>query len=196
MLGHVRLWMYKTFITIPKAVPIKLCDEMVKESPDYSEQLAGVMWKKEADLKKDRNSKIKWYPLEHWIVPKLCEVASQINKQDYGFDVTNLQCPQFTEYTKGQHYQWHRDIYPPEMDGPYPGLIRKLSMIVQLSNFEDYKGGILQIKNMDGKIEPIEGFKDKGDMIIFPSFYLHRIKAVTEGTRHSLVCWFMGPPFR
>ena len=49
---------------------------------------------------------------------------------------------------------------------------------------------------MDGKIEPIEGFKNKGDMIIFPSFYLHRIKAVTEGTRHSLVCWFMGPPFR
>ena len=69
-------------------------------------------------------------------------------------------------------------------------------MVVQLSNFEDYKGGILQIKNMDGKIEPIEGFKDKGDMIIFPSFYLHRIKAVTEGVRHSLVCWFMGPPFK
>ena len=48
--------MYKTFVTIPKAVPDKLCDEMVKESPKYDEQLAGVMWKKEADLKKDRNS--------------------------------------------------------------------------------------------------------------------------------------------
>ena len=188
--------MYKTFVTIPKAVPEKLCDEMIKESPDYSEQLAGVMWKKEADLKKDRNSNIKWYPLDHWIVPKLCEIAAEINKKDYMFDVTNLQCPQFTEYKKGQHYQWHRDIYPPEKDGPYPRLLRKLSMVVQLSNFEDYKGGILQIKNMDGKIEPIEGFRDKGDMIIFPSFYFHRIKAVTEGTRHSLVCWFMGPPFR
>ena len=49
--------MYKTFVTIPKAVPEKLCDEMTKESPNYSEQLAGVMWKKEADLKKDRNSR-------------------------------------------------------------------------------------------------------------------------------------------
>ena len=188
--------MYKTFVTIPKAVPEKLCDEMIKESPGYSEQLAGVMWKKVADLKKDRNSKVRFFPLDHWTVPKLCEVAAEINKQHYGFDISNLQCPQFTEYKKGQHYQWHRDIYPPEVDGPYPGLIRKLSMVVQLSNFEDYKGGILQIKNMDGKIEPIEGFKDKGDMIIFPSFYLHRIKAVTEGTRHSLVCWFMGPSFR
>ena len=188
--------MYKTFVTIPKAVPEKFCDEMVKESSTYTEHLAGVMWKKEADLKKDRNSKVRFFPLDHWIVPKLCEIASKINKQDYLFNVTNLQCPQFTEYIKGQHYQWHRDIYPPEVDGPYPGLIRKLSMIVNLSNFEDYKGGILQIKKMDGKIEPIEGFKDKGDMIIFPSFYLHRVKAVTEGKRHSLVCWFMGPPFQ
>ena len=32
--------------------------------------------------------------------------------------------------------------------------------------------------------------------ILFPSFYLHRVKAVTEGKRHSLVCWFMGPPFQ
>ena len=126
--------MYKTFVTIPKAVPEKLCDEMVKESSEYTEHLAGVMWKKEADLKKDRNSKVRWYPLDHWIVPKLCEIASDVNKQDYLFNVTNLQCPQFTEYTKGQHYQWHRDIYPPESDGPYPGLIRKLSMIVNLSD--------------------------------------------------------------
>ena len=125
--------MYKTFITIPKAVPEKLCDEMVKESSKYTEHLAGVMWKKEADLKKDRNSKVRWYPLDHWIVPKLCEIASEVNKQDYLFNVTNLQCPQFTEYTKGQHYQWHRDIYPPELDGPYPGLVRKISMIVNLS---------------------------------------------------------------
>jgi len=188
--------MYKTYLTLPEIVPAKLCDTMVEESPSYDEHLAGVMWKKEPDLKKDRNSKIRFYPIDHWVVPKLCEVAAEINKEYYGFDISNLQCPQFTEYKKGQHYQWHRDIHPPVPDGPYPGLIRKLSMCIQLSNFEDYKGGILQIKNTNGKIEPIEGFKNKGDVIVFPSFNLHRIKAVTEGTRHSLVCWFMGQPFR
>ena len=57
--------MYKTFVTITKAVTEKLCDEMVKESSEYTEHLAGVMWKKEADLKKDRNSKVRWYP---WII--------------------------------------------------------------------------------------------------------------------------------
>ena len=33
--------MYKTSVTIPKAVPEKLCDEMVKESSEYTEHLAG-----------------------------------------------------------------------------------------------------------------------------------------------------------
>ena len=39
------------------------------------------MWKKEADLKKDRNSKVRWYPLDHWIVPKLCDLANTVNEQ-------------------------------------------------------------------------------------------------------------------
>ena len=50
--------MYKTFVTIPRAVPDKLCDEMVKESSKYTEHLAGVMWKKEADLKKIGTQKL------------------------------------------------------------------------------------------------------------------------------------------
>ena len=188
--------MYKTFVTIPKAVPEKLCDEMVKESSEYTEHLAGVMWKKEADLKKDRNSKVRWYPLDHWIVPKLCEIASEVNKQDYLFNVTNLQCPQFTEYTKGQHYQWHRDICRAPEDGPYPGLVRKLSMCIQQSNFEDYKGGNFFIKDFNNKQHKPEEFKNKGDLLVFPSFLLHQVTEVKGGKRYSLVCWFMGPPFQ
>ena len=67
--------MYKTFVTIPKAVPDKLCDEMVKESPKYDEKLAGVMWKKEADLKKDRNSKVRCFPVTIQIVLSLCVLS-------------------------------------------------------------------------------------------------------------------------
>ena len=181
---------------MPKAVPENLCDAMVKESKEYDEHLAGVMWKKEADLKKDRNSNVRFYPLDHWVVPKLCEIASEVNKQYYNFEISNLQCPQFTEYKKGQHYKWHRDIYPPEPDGPYPGLIRKLSMCIQLSNFDKYKGGNLFIKDMDNKQHKPENFKDKGDLIIFPSFLLHQITEVKGGKRNSLVCWVMGQPFR
>ena len=188
--------MYKPYVVIPNVVPEKLCDEMVKESKHYSEQLAGVMWKDKPDLKKDRNSNIRFYPLDHWIVPKLCDLANTVNEEHYNFKVTNLQCPQFTEYKKGQHYKWHRDIYPPEKDGPYPGLVRKLSMCIQLSNFEDYKGGNFFIKDFNNKQHKPENFKNKGDLLVFPSFLLHQVTEVKGGKRYSLVCWFMGPPFQ
>jgi len=35
-----------------------------------------------------------------------------------------------------------------------------------------------------------------GSVIIFPSFVWHRVKPVTKGIRHSLVCWNLGYPFR
>ena len=56
---------------------------MVKESKHYSEQLAGVMWKDKPDLKKDINSNIRFYPLDHWIVPKLCDLANTVNDEHY-----------------------------------------------------------------------------------------------------------------
>ena len=71
--------MYKPYVVLPNVVPEKLCDEMVKESKHYDRQLAGVMWKDKPDLKKDRNSDIRFYPLDHWIVPKLCDLANTVN---------------------------------------------------------------------------------------------------------------------
>ena len=36
----------------------------------------------------------------------------------------------------------------------------------------------------------------RGTVIVFPSYKLHRVKPVTEGTRYSLVTWFCGESFR
>ena len=33
-----------------------------------------------------------------------------------------------------------------------------------------------------------------GSIIVFPSYMEHTIKPITEGTRYSLVIWFLGPP--
>ena len=32
--------------------------------------------------------------------------------------------------------------------------------------------------------------------IFFPSFLMHRVTPVKQGTRYSLVSWFLGPPFK
>jgi PKHD-type hydroxylase len=69
---------------------------------------------------------------------------------------------------------------------------RKLSMVIQLSE-PLYTGGTLDLEN-----DPLPPgvFARKGSAIFFPSFNWHRVTPVTAGVRYSLVCWFMGPPFR
>ena len=38
--------------------------------------------------------------------------------------------------------------------------------------------------------------KERGTVIAFPSYQLHRVTPVTAGIRKSLVAWVLGPDFR
>jgi PKHD-type hydroxylase len=71
--------------------------------------------------------------------------------------------------------------------------VRKLSLVIQLSDEEDYVGGNLELKF--GK-EPVILSKKRGTMLLFPYYVLHRVTPVTEGTRYSLVSWVTGPAFK
>ena len=72
--------------------------------------------------------------------------------------------------------------------------LRKLSVSIQLSDPASYEGGDLEI-NM-GSFSKTAA-RDKGALIIFPSYALHRVHPVTSGERHSLVAWIVGnAPFR
>ena len=63
---------------------------------------------------------------------------------------------------------------------------------------DDYEGGELEFKILTPmgteQISTVKG--KKGDVIVFPSYLLHRVKPVTKGTRYSVVAWFGGPPFK
>jgi PKHD-type hydroxylase len=67
--------------------------------------------------------------------------------------------------------------------------LRKISLVVQMSDPEDYEGGSLEL-NTGGPI--VEPTKTKGSVIIFPSYLLHRVTPVTSGLRKSLVLWAGG----
>ena len=56
-------------------------------------------------------------------------------------------------------------------------------------------------KYIDSKISELEtftnpSFRDKGAVVVFPSWVRHRVTPVTRGTRYSAVAWFNGPPLR
>ena len=78
-------------------------------------------------------------------------------------------------------------FYGAHMDEPYINSIRRdLSFTIFLNDPKDYKGGelILYIspERKQIKMKP-------GEMIIYPTKYLHEVKEVTEGERMVCVGW-------
>lgn len=124
----------------------------------------------------------------------LYQYAVESNKMAYGFDIKSVEDVQFTVYdgTENGFYDWHIDTWwgNPTMSD------RKISMTVQLSNREDYKGGDFEIKGIDFSPEDKIRVKNKGAIITFPSFLEHRVTPVTEGKRMSLVAWVQGDKFK
>jgi len=67
---------------------------------------------------------------------------------------------------------------------------RKLSMSVQLPDGMDYEGGDLEFLVFKEKAP-----RGQGDLIVFPSYLMHRVSALTRGTRFRRVSWVHGKPF-
>lgn len=123
-----------------------------------------------------------------WVFKKLADVASQLNAEHYRLDLTGFgEALQLTNYDQSENgmYGWHQD---------YGGKIsRKLSMSMQLTDPSRYEGGNLQVMTSG---EPINVRKQRGLIAIFPSYVLHQVTPVTQGSRQSLVAWISGPAFK
>ena len=138
-----------------------------------------------------RNSHVSWIrpsPETNWVFAKAQDVANQVNRDCYHMELAGFTEPlQIAEYGSDQYYDWHLDL------GNAGFSIRKLSFIVQLSDPANYEGGAVEILvNREAQAIP----KPQGTITFFPSYVLHRVCAVTQGTRHSLVGWIGGPHFR
>jgi len=125
-----------------------------------------------------------------WLWAKLGEIVRQLNERVFQFALTGFAEPfQYTVYRaeRGSHYQWHAD------HGAKTATPRKLSISVQLSDGGAYEGCDLQTRI--GK-EAIPTPRDRGTVIAFPSYVLHRVTPITAGTRKALVAWAVGPRFK
>ena len=133
-----------------------------------------------------------------WIFFRLNKIIEDINNQFYNFDINGYESFQYTVYhdhEKGR-YDFHMDTI---MGNNMPDDMyetRKLSMTFLLNEpGVDFEGGDFQINSgqeKDAETVPL----NKGRIIIFPSFMIHRVNPVTKGTRKSIVIWVVGPKFR
>lgn len=142
-----------------------------------------------------RVSKVSWIEYSNcpWLYDRLAYITRQINGQYYNFDLygfaENMQFTVYESNADGQgHYGWHIDKgYSPG------GAPRKLSMVLQLSDPDEYEGGDLELLYSK---QPVAMEKKKGRVYFFPSYTLHQVTPVTKGTRRTLVVWVAGPKFK
>jgi len=182
------------------ALSDKFCDEIVKYalSKKLEKGVVGDFTKDPTIDKnktpKERDSNVVWLK-ESWIYK---EILPFINKANYdagwNFHFDKIEQAQFTKYKLNQFYNWHTDMFPNSK------IKRKISVTCQLSDPNDYQGGELEFdfrnyepdKRKESNIYYDERLKNKGSVIVFPSFLWHRVKPVTKGTRYSLVLWCNG----
>ena len=138
-----------------------------------------------------RRSQVSWLRNNadtEWIFNVLGGVVSKLNAQHFCFDLTGFGEPlQLTNYDQSENgmYGWHQDYGS--------GVSRKLSMAVQLTDPSEYEGGNLQVMT---SANPQNVRKQRGLIAVFPSYILHQVTPVTQGSRQSLVAWVSGPTFR
>jgi PKHD-type hydroxylase len=168
-----------------------------------------------------RTSTVKWFTdetLPQNITQKIYDLTCQANDEtgwQHNFDYKEN--TQYTVYhaknekPKGDFYTWHTDAGPETYDN---GCIRKLSMTVQLSDPNDYEGGHFQWLEPQRQFDRMQidtgrpvidieqcicsapfSAKERGSVIVFPSFLYHQVTPVTRGTRKVLVNWYCGQPY-
>lgn len=142
-----------------------------------------------ADIRITQTAWIPPSPETKWIYDRMQAAIRTINDQVWQFAVSGFsEHFQYTVYhgSEGGHFDWHVD---------QGDLIksRKISLSLQLTDPSEYEGCELQL-NGGRQIQTAP--KERGMLIAFPSYVLHRVTPITRGTRKAVVVWTTGPRFR
>jgi PKHD-type hydroxylase len=180
--------MQQTWLVWKAALAPEICDYFIKTGLEAPAQEASIGFS--GDIHADesyRKSTIHWVN-DPIVSAVLHSYGLEANKV-WNFDISGgVKEVQFTEYGLNGKYDWHHDV-----DWRCQTHDRKLSVVVQLSS--DYEGGEFQFKSPADSL-PLDLFRPRGSILVFPSFFEHKVHPVTSGTRYSMVTWIQGPKYR
>ena len=117
----------------------------------------------------------------------------RLNADLFHFELTGLTTIQYTVYREQDagYFDWHNDYGRYRGDpGQEP---RKITLSLQLSDGASYEGCDLEVR----AAHPLDTApRERGTLMAFRAYALHRVTPVTRGVRRSLVIWAAGPEFR
>tara|TARA_R110000822_G_scaffold310134_1_gene441564 strand:- start:2761 stop:3354 length:594 start_codon:yes stop_codon:yes gene_type:complete len=190
-------WFYE------KKIPERICDEIIDFFKNKKKIKANIGGSDKV-VPEVRKSSVVFDGENLWIDALIDPFIAEANQlANWNFDIDYPETHQFTEYKKNQHYDWHTDSFDVPFDTPNHyknNKIRKLSMSLCLSDENTYAGGELLFSTTSNsnetKILNIKNMNKKGSLVVFPSHTWHKVTPITKGTRHSLVIWYLGNPYR
>ena len=191
-------WYFKS------VVPERICDDISKYGKQLQEQMAvtggygdskKLNKKQVTDLKKKRDSDIVWMN-DRWVYKEIQPYIHQANANaGWNFEWDWSESCQFTEYKKGQFYDWHCDSDD------------RKRIITAVYYFhkepKKYKGGEIELSKSpsafgkivdDNKDNVITIPPENNMMVIFAGNVSHRVKATESPKkfdlgRFSVNCW-------
>lgn len=190
---------YSSHVVKRGAFTLRQCDRIVALGDALAADVATLASDDPVDqgIRKSRVAWIEPGPQTDWLYDKLGEIAQRANRT-YGFELTGFgEDLQYTIYdTPGAFYTWHQDGLTADV------ATRKLALVLQLSEPDDYTGADLELFDAVADLSPDElaesnrSRRDRGTVVAFPAFEYHRVTPLVAGIRRSLVVWVSGPPFR
>lgn len=124
------------------------------------------------DKRKSKVAFTKLNSIDEKIFNKLQE---NFNIKGFNLKLSNYQ---FTEYKKGDYFNWHTDSSETMLKE------RFLTIAIQLS--DSYEGGEFDILVDNKEIEMQSGI---GNLFVFLSSSRHRVREIKNGVRYSIVNW-------
>ena len=192
---------WKSYIVVepePILTP-QQCQELIRLGQAEPQSDGGLMTAGHPNTKDytARKNKVSHIPFEKAskIYSDILGWMELVNRNRFGFEGMQMhEAGQYSEYSKGDFYNWHIDLGVNVI--PVPP-VRKISLSLLLNDPKEFEGGELEIFSRAGDTNDNFIFKLKqGQVLFFASFHVHRVKPITSGNRKSLVMWFGGTPFK
>ena len=185
----MRSVMQHPIVFLDSYIESDLCDFIVEQGKKLNIE-EGAVYSKESKKLEDnkvRKAQTAFFEKGHWIESVVSSILHAVNQTTWNAKLSNSEQVQFGIYGQGEFYGKHRDV---DLGTP---INRKVSITIQLTDSNYYRGGDFVIWGISGKELRDERWRNKGSVLVFPSFLHHEVEKVTKGKRASLVQWYSGP---
>ena len=172
-------------LIVPKVFTKEQCETIISYHSDWPETAGGIL---EDGTVNPNIRECKTYvpsamsETPDWIGAEISKTISFVNEKTYNFNLGGILELVLLRYDLGGHYETHIDI------GTMESIISKRKISFSLFLNDSYEGGTLKFIGLSAP----ESNPETGDMVLFPSYFPHKIEPKTSGVRWALVGWCFG----